>query len=256
MNILVCVKHVVDSTEVRVDKNSGELVLRGIPTKINDYDKNAIEEAVKIKKAAGGTVTLLTIGPKEAFKTIKEGLAMGADKAYIVDDSELSIEDPIQISKILASVAQTLGAFDIIFCGTISEDRGNSLTGPCLAEYLDMEHIAYVNALELKGQTLEAQRMVDQVVETIECSLPTVVTVDRSINNPRLPTAIQVMKVPANKIVKWTLDDIGLSTPPANQIRQTGYQVVSNDRKNVIIDGDVASSADQLFKHLVEEGVL
>lgn len=256
MNILVCVKHVVDTTEVRVDKKSGELVLRGIPTKINDYDKNAIEEAIKIKQAAGGSVTLLTIGPKDAFKTVKEGLAMGADKAYLIDEEGVNTDDPIEIARILASAVSKLGSFDLIFAGAVSEDKGNSLTGPSLAEWLDMEHIAYVNKLEVAGNGIIAERRVDQMMEKLEASLPVVITVDRSINSPRLPTAIQVMKVPASKIIKWDLNDAGTHADGTKPLSLTGYHVVSNQRKNILIEGNADAAVDRLVGYLEQEGVL
>ncbi|GAX91708.1 electron transfer flavoprotein subunit beta/FixA family protein [Effusibacillus lacus] len=256
MDILVCVKHVVDSTEVRVDKKSGEIVLRGIPTKINDYDKNAIEEAVRIKQTTGGTVTLLTVGPKEAFKTVKEGLAMGADKAYLIDEGGVNLDDPIQVAKVLAAGIKKLGKFDLIFCGTVSEDRGNSLTGPSLAEWLDMEHVAYVNKVDVEPDGLTVERRVDQVMETINSQLPVVLTVDRSINTPRLPTALQVMKVQANRIVKWIIDDLGLEEPTGNHVHFTGFKVVPAERKRIVIEGDMKTASEQLMRHLVEEGVL
>ncbi len=254
MNILVCVKHVVDSTEVRVDKKSGELILRGIPTKINDYDKNAIEEAVKIKQASNGTVTLLTVGPKDAFKTVKEGLAMGADKAYLIDDEGLNPDDPMQIAKVLAAAVNQLGSFDLIFAGTISEDKGNSLTGPSLAERLQLEHIAYVNKVEVGSNKVIVERRVEQFIETIEAELPIVIMVDRSINLPRLPTAIQVMKVPANKIIKWSLDDVGITEEPDSRVELKEMRVIPTERKKVILEGKTASQ--QLMKHLTEEGVV
>lgn len=256
MNILVCVKHVVDSTEVRVDKKSGELILRGIPTKINDYDKNAIEEAVKIKQATNGSVTLLTVGPKDAFKTVKEGLAMGADKAYLIDDEGVNPDDPIQISRVLASAVKKLGSFDLIIAGTISEDKGNSLTGPSLAERLGLEHIAYVNKVEIGTKEVVVERRADQFIERIEASLPVVITVDRSINLPRLPTAIQVMKVQANKIIKWTVEDVDLTEPLVSSVQVKEIRVIPTERKKVILEKDSKTASQQLLKHLTEEGVL
>lgn len=256
MKIIVCVKHVVDTTEVRVDKKTGELVLRGIPTKINDYDKNAIEEAVKIKQATNGTVTLLTVGPKEALKTVKEGLAMGADKAYIIDDSNLPADDPVQIARVLSLGIKRIGDFDIIFCGSVSEDRSNSLTGPGLAEWLGIDHVSYVQKVDVGSQSVEVERRCGNLIERIEASFPVVLTVDRTINTPRLPTAIQIMKVPANRIEKWSLDDVEASFEAEGSVGMKGYHVVSTDRKNVLLEGDAATTVKQLTDCLMKEGVL
>lgn len=256
MQIIVCVKHVVDSTEVRIDKKSGELVLRGVPTKINDYDRNAIEEAVKIKKATGGSVTLLTVAPSgAAFKTMKEGLAMGADQAYIIDDADINTNDPLEVARVLAAGIRKIGSPDVIFCGSISEDMGNSLIGPSVAEMLGIEHVAYVSKVGVEQNGLTVERRVGDMFETLETYFPVLITVERSINIPRLPTAIQVMKVPTKNIIKWSLDDVGYS-PKAKYVELTGYNVVSRERKNIIIEGDIPSAVDQLFEHLKEEGVL
>ncbi len=253
MNILVYVKHVVDSTEVRVDKKSGELVLQGIPTKINDYDKNAIEEAIRIKKEANGHVTLLTVGPKEALKTVKEGLAMGADIAYIVDDKSVTGSDPLEMSRILAQATDKLGAFDIMISGAVSEDMGNSITSVCVAERLNVPHIAYVNKVELNNDHVVVERRMNEVIETIKAQLPVLITVDRTINSPRLPSAIQIMKVKSNRIHKLDLDDLELNSIKEN-IKLQGYSVVESNRKNIIFEND--SSIDELVKQLAEEGVL
>lgn len=254
MNILVCVKHVLDTTEVRVEQN-GELVLR-VPTKINDYDKNAIEEAVKIKQATNGEVTLLTIGPKEAQKTLKEGLAMGADKGYIIEDKEVSKYDSVQIAKVLSKAIEKLGSFDLIFSGSVSEDISNNITGISLAEWLDYENISYVQKIDMAGNKLTADRKIGQTIETIEVELPVVVTVDRSINTPRLPTAIQIMKVKANRISSMSLDELDNLDGVNANVSLRDYSVVSTDRKKVIFEGDVDAAVNNLFEELSKEGVL
>lgn len=253
MNIVVCVKHVVDSTEVRVDKNSNELILRGIPTKINDYDKNAIEEAVKIKNETNGHVTLLTIGPREAEKTVKEGLAMGADEALIIDDNSVPDGDSVQIAKVLAEAIKKFCTFDLILCGSISEDKGSGLTAMCLAEWLGIEHVAFVNKIECKGNSIVVEREANQVFEMVESPLPVLLTVDRTINTPRLPSAIQIMKVKANRIRKLTLADLGMERLETN-VALDNYRVVNMNRKRMIFENDIA--VDDIVKRLAEEGVL
>ena len=120
MHIVVCVKHVVDSTEIHVDKKTNELVLRGLSTKINDYDKNAVEEAVKLKKELGATVSLVTIGPRDAQKTLKEALAMGADDAYLLQISPRQQLDTAQASLILSKMIEKLEPVDLVLCGEVS----------------------------------------------------------------------------------------------------------------------------------------
>lgn len=156
MHIVVCVKHVVDSTEIHVDKKTNELVLRGLSTKINDYDKNAVEEAVKLKKELGATVSLISIGPRDAVKTLKEAVAMGADQAYLLQVSPRQQLDTAQVSLILSKMVEKLEPVDLILCGEVSEDGYNSQTGARLAARLGLPEVSYVTSLTAAEGSFEA----------------------------------------------------------------------------------------------------
>ena len=257
MRIIVCVKHVVDSTEIRVDKKTGELVLRGLPTKINDYDKNAITEAVRIKKEFGGEIILLSIGPKEAVKTLKEALAMGADKAYLLPISAQQSLDTKQTSEILGKMVEKVGAFDVLLCGEVSEDGYNSQTGPRLAERLHIPHISSVTKLTVTEDSAVAERTTEDVVETVQTSLPALMTVNSNINLPKLPTAIQIMKVQTSRIVQWKLADLGMEEADLDQpaVKMLGYEIPVTERKNIMIAGEPDAAASTLLQYLKEEGV-
>ncbi len=265
MRIAVCMKHVVDTTEVRVDKKTGKLILSNIPTKINDYDKNAIEEAVRIKEKTGGEVVLLCVGTRDAFKTVKEALAMGCDVGYIItldgaQKNEIGFIDPQTIAMILSKAIDKLGEFDIILCGEVSEDCYNAQVGPSLAELLDLPHVAYVTKIELKDDTIECESLYEVYenrVEYIEVPMPAVLTVTRLINTPRLPTLLQVMKVPKNKIIFWDLDELGISAEDAaGLVNVTGYSEMKTERKRVIIEDPPEEAVKKLVEILKEEGVV
>jgi electron transfer flavoprotein beta subunit len=257
-------KHVVDTTEVRIDKNSGELILSGIPTKISDYDKNAIEEAVRIKEKNGGEITLITVGPRDAFKTVKEALAMGCDVGYIILGDMLydiaKFLDPITIAEILSKAIQKLGSFDLIFCGEVSEDGYNAQVGPALAELLGLPHAAYASSLEVEDNLIKVESMYEDTIETFEIQLPAVVTVNRLINTPRLPTLIQVMKVPKNKIIYWDLDELDLSVEEIKNSKiytsLKEYHEMKVERKSIIFEGEAEDAVSKLIKRLKEEGLL
>lgn len=257
MHIVVCVKHVLDSTEIRVDKKTGDLVLRGIPAKINDYDKNAIEEAVKIKKACGGEISLVSIGPREAVKTLKSALAMGADNAYLLLLPPRQALDTRQTALVLGRMIKKLGPVDMVLCGEVSEDGYNSQTGARLAQRLGLPQVSYVTKLTCDGTGYEAQRTLEDVVETVKGDFPVVFTVNSGINVPHLPTAIQIMKVRMNRIQEWKPGDIGLEDQAlsASAVKMLSYEIPTQERKNIILDGPAEEAAGKLWECLQKEAV-
>ncbi len=257
MHIVVCVKHVLDSTEIRVDKKTKELVLRGIPAKINDYDRNAIEEAVKIKKLCGGEISLVSIGPREAAKTLKGALAMGADNAYLLSLPPRQTLDTRQTALLLSKMIEKLGAVDMVLCGEVSEDGYNSQTGARLAQRLGLSQVSYITSLSCSEAGYEAQRTLEDVVEKVKGSFPAVFTVNSSINVPHLPTAIQIMKVRMNRIMEWKLTDIGVDEQilavPA--VKMLSYEIPAQERKNIILGGSAEEAAGKLWQCLQKEAV-
>lgn len=264
MRIAVCMKHVVDSTEVRFDRNTGKLILSGIPTKISDYDKNAIEEAVRIKEKHGGEVILLSVGPRDAFKTVKEALAMGCDTGYILPGDKIQgtagYADPVTVARILSKAIEKLGPFDLILCGEVSEDGYNGQVGPALAEFLNVPHAAYVSKMEIDNSSIKVESMYSNTIEVLELSLPAVITVNRLINTPRLPTLIQVMKVPKNKINYLSLEEVETSAEEVeremNFTSLREYEELKIERKGIIFEGEPEEVVENLVRSLKEEGVL
>lgn len=260
MKIIVCVKHVVDTTEVRIDKKTGDLVLRNIPTKINDYDKHAIEEAVRLKEKFNDVdITLLCVGPKAASKTLKEAIAMGADRAYLVNEPG-EVSDPVMVAHLLANSIQKIGIPELIFCGAVSEDGYNFQVGPSLAEWLGISHISYAMKIQVKDREVEAERLLEKECETVMTDFPVVITVDRKINTPRLPTALQVMKVPLSKINTLTFNDIGISendlAPENSYIKVLGYKTFSQSKETVLLQGNADDLACQLVEIMRGKGVM
>ena len=145
MRILVIAKHVVDSTEIRWDDARGEVLLRNLPTKISDYDRNALEAAVVLKETGEHVdLDVLMVGGEPALKTLKEAVAMGADKGYLVDGGWDDPFDPLRTARVLAGVIGELEEPDVIMGGLVSEDGYNGITGPALAQLLDWPYVAPV----------------------------------------------------------------------------------------------------------------
>ncbi len=259
MNIIVCVKHVVDTTEIRLDKKTGELILRGIPTKINDYDRNAVQEAVRLKKETGGQISLVCVGPREAAKTLKEALAMGADKAYLVSAPAFAYVDPQFIAGVLSAAIAKIGDYDLVLCGDVSEDGYNSQVGPGIAQRLGLSHVSYAISINYEAVpgTLIIERALKDEIELIRAKTPLLLGLNSRINIPRLPTTIQVMKVPSNRITEWKMSDLGVEAEE-NKVPtyMRGYKVPVSKRKRVLLEGSSSEIVDKLIGCLKEEGVV
>jgi len=199
MDILVCVKQVPDTSEIRIDPVSNTLIRSGVPSIINPFDANALEAAVQLKEAHGGSVTVISMGPQQAKNALKECISLGADKAVLISDRLFGGSDTLATSYILANAIKKLGKFDLILCGKQAIDGDTGQVGPEIAEHLGIAQLTYVAKLEVKGEVITVQREHDEGYEIVEAKLPAVVTVVKSINKPRYPSIKS--KLAANKAV-------------------------------------------------------
>jgi electron transfer flavoprotein beta subunit len=260
MRIIVCAKHVVDSTEIRWDEARSEVVLRNLPMKISDYDRNAIEAAVVLKESAEHVdLEVVMVGGEPALKTLKEAVAMGADKGYLVEGGWDDAFDPMCTARALARVVEELEEPDLIMCGLVSEDGYSGVTGPALAQLLDWPYVAPVVGLTAGDADVEAVLDLGTVMRTVRVPMPCVVGIDSSMNVPRLPTVLQVMKVKADRITKLSLGQLGL-TPGEAELATTVRLAASRsgavERKRIVIEGSPAESSARLVDALRQEGVL
>lgn len=260
MRIIVCAKHVVDSTEIRWDEERGEVTLRNLPTKISDYDRNALEAAVVLKESAEDVdLEVVMVGGEPALKTLKEAVAMGADKGYLVEGGWDDPFDPMRTARALASVVGELEEPDLVMCGLVSEDGYSGVTGPALAQLLDWPYVAPVVGLSLAGETVEAVLDLGSVLRTVKVPAPCVIGIDSSMNVPRLPTVLQVMKVKTDRIGRISLAQLGL-TPGEAELAATAALTASRsgtvERRRIVIEGAAAESAAKLVGTLKQEGVL
>lgn len=208
MNILVCLKQTFD-TEERVMIQKGQICEEGVKLVINPYDEYAVEEAIKLCDQFGGEVTVVTVGPERAESALRTALAMGADKAIIVNDKTL-FGDEYTISKVLAAVAR-LKPYDLIIAGYMSVDSGAAQGGPRLAEELGIANISTVTKLEIVGNQLKAERDVEGDVEVIYASLPILITAQQGLNEPRYPSLMGIMKAKKKPLERLNAESLGLS---------------------------------------------
>lgn len=252
MNIIVCAKQVIDVSEMKVDPSTKKPILQGVPQKISDIDKNAMEEAIKIKDKNGGKITVLTVGPADAKERIKELLAMGADEGILVSLPEKY--DYHVISTLLAEAIKKIGDYDIVLCGEASIDMFSGQTGPRIAGLLNIPQITYAQSVTAEKDKVTAERNMGDQAVTTESTYPVLITVTKESNEPRLPSLMQILGAANKPIQDWAADSLtsGLS-PMVDTVELKG---VSMERKNVIYKNDLDESVGKLVESLAKEGVL
>ena len=220
MKILVCVKQVPDTTEVRIDRETNTLQRQGVSSILNPFDRHALEAALRVKERCGGTVSVLTMGPLQAQEVLKECLALGADEAVLVSDKAFAGADTLATSRTLAAAIAKLQPAELIFCGKQAIDGDTAQVGPELAEHLNMAQITCVSKLEVfpAERRLIAEREVEDGHEVLELSFPAVLTVSKSLNEPRYPSIKGRLRANKTSIPILTLADLGL------QAEETGLQ--------------------------------
>jgi len=198
MEILVCVKQVPDTAEVKIDSATNKIDISGAPKIMNPFDANAVEAAVQLKEIHGGTVTALTMGTEQSKAVLKEAISVGADKGVLLEDQLFQDSDTFATSSILASAIKKLGNFDLIICGKQAVDGDSGQVGPQIAEHLGIAQVTLVSKIEVKDNAIVVNRQHDDGHEVIEARLPAVCTVLNTINTPRYATVRS--KLAANKV--------------------------------------------------------
>jgi electron transfer flavoprotein beta subunit len=252
LNIIVCAKQVVDVSEMKIDSITKKPILQGVPQKISDIDKNAMEEAIKIKDKHGGKITVLTIGPSDAKERIKELLAMGADEGVLVTAPDNV--DYHMTSTLLAEAVKKIGEYDMILCGEASVDLFSGQIGPRLAGLLNIPQITYALSVTAEKDKVTAERNMGDKAVTTEATYPVLITVTKEINEPRLPSLMQILGAANKPINEWTADSLSSGLKPL--VETVDLKGVPMERKNVIYQNDLDESVGKLVDSLAKEGVL
>ncbi len=253
MKIAVCVKHTVDEAELKVD-SSGSPQLAGAASKMSTFDKNAVEEALRLKAAHSGEVVIVTVGAPEAKKSMKEALAMGADRGILVNADPLKMETR-RTAELLAAALRKGGPFDVILCSEGSSDIYSGLVPPMLGEVLGLPYVGYARKIELSGATAKVERSLEDSVEVIEAPLPVVAAVVSEINEPRYPTLIQIMQAGKKPMEELSPDAILPGSKPLGSLVQ-GMKAQAMARKRVVFDGPPEEAAAKLIDALATAGVI
>ncbi|MEM1599581.1 MAG: electron transfer flavoprotein subunit beta/FixA family protein [Sulfolobaceae archaeon] len=242
MNIVVGFKIVPDDQMIKV---VGDKLVTDAPLKVSTYDKNAIEEAVRLKEKFGGKVTGITVGNNDR-KSIREALAMGVDEVLVV-----SVKDP-DVYVTAMAIAENVKPLnpDVILFSEMSTDSGTSAVPAYVSELLGFPYISNVKALKIEGNKVIADRGMVSYVETVETLMPAVISVGGEINTPRIPSVKQIMES-AKKPVK----EIKFEAQPKVIVREVKPLIV-NRKKIVIEENNIENAVDKLIEMLKAEGVL
>lgn len=253
MKVAVCVKHAVDETELKLDQG-GRPVLGGAAGKMSAFDKNAVEEALRLKAKHQGEVAVFMVGTADSKKTMKEALAMGADRGVLVSADPAAL-DTFRTAEVLAAAIRKSGPYDVVICSEGSSDTYSGQVPPMLGELLGVPYVGYARKIEVSGQSAKIERSLEDSVETVESPLPLAVSVVSEINEPRYPTLIQIMQAGKKPIEELAADAVA----PSGGYRQVSVSSMSSQpstRKHVMIEGTPEEAAAKLVDALVKEGVL
>lgn len=267
MNILVCIKQVPDTTEIKIDPVKNTLIREGVPSIVNPFDGYALEAAARIKDAnADAKIVVLSMGPEQAKAALKECLAIAADKAYLVSDRAFGGSDTLATSYILSEAIKKLdeleGHFDMIFCGKQAIDGDTAQVGPEIAEHLGYPQITYGLEAEVDGDVLKVRKEVDEGVEVVAVTMPCLVTYTKPAWDPRFPSIKRKMAANRAEIPTLSAADLpdidltraGLKGSPTKVKKTFVPQVKTGGVK--INEDDAAASAHKLFELLSDAGVI
>ncbi|CAM5794927.1 electron transfer flavoprotein subunit beta/FixA family protein [Brevibacillus borstelensis] len=251
VNILVVMKQTFD-TEEKIVIQDGKIQDDGVEFIINPYDEYAIEEAIKLKEEHGGEVTVVSVGPDRVEKELRTALAMGADKAILVDDESL-FGDEYTTAKVLAAVARKTG-YDLILGGQMAVDSGAGQGGPRLAEELGINHVSTAVKLEINGSSVRVERDVEGDTEVVETSLPVLITAQQGLNEPRYPSLPGIMKAKKKPLERLTADDLGLSAADVAPKTQVVDQTLPPKKEaGRILAGEIPAQVSELVQLLRNE---
>jgi electron transfer flavoprotein beta subunit len=261
MNIIVLVKQVPDTSEVKINRETNTLMRDGVPSIINPFDMYAIEEALRLREKHGGKVTAITMGPPQAAESLKETVAMGVDEVVLISDRAFAGADTWATSYTLAKGIKKIGGFDLVIAGKQAIDGDTAQVGPETAEMLGIPFVAYIRKIEsVDTGKITLERMMDEGYDVVESSLPALITVVKEINQPRLPSLKGKMKAKSLKVLTLTAKDIGadenmigLKGSPTKVVRI--FPPAPRGQRE-ILSGTVEQQVEQVARKLKEQALI
>jgi len=260
MHLVVCIKQVPDTKNVRIDPDTHTLVRQGVESIINPFDLFAVEAALQIKDRLNARITVLTMGPPQAEEALRDTLSRGADEAVLLSDRAFAGSDTWATSTTLSAAIRKMGDVDLVLCGKQAVDGDTAQVGPEVATLLDIPYATFVKKIEvLEDRALKVTRQTDEGMEIWRLPTPALLTVIKEVGEPRLPSLRHKMRARKAQIPVWGVGDLGLD-PGRVGLSGSFTQVVrvfSPPRRGnrVLLHGSCEEQAEQLYRNLKEAKV-
>jgi electron transfer flavoprotein beta subunit len=261
-NIIVCIKQVPDTNEVKIDKATNTLVREGVPSIINPFDENAIETAVSLKEKYGARVIVISMGPPQAEEALKKAWAMGADEVILISDRAFAGSDTWATSYVLSKTIEKINSYDLIIFGKQAIDGDTAQVGPGVAELLNLPQITYVSEIEYikEDKAVKVKREIEDGYEMIESKLPAVMTVLKEVNEPRYPSFKKLIQVKKMAVEKWGAsqidteeNNIGLDGSPTKVVKIFNPPPKGSSE---IFNGPAKDMVQKLYKEIKNKKII
>ena len=256
MKIIVCIKQVPETTNVKIDPEKGTLIREGVDSIINPFDMYAIEEGLRIKERLGeGEVIVISMGPPQAEQALREAISMGADSAVLITDRKLAGSDTWATSYTLARAIEKIGDYNLILCGKQAIDGDTAQVGPGISSWLDIPQVTYVKKIrEITKDKAIVERMTEEGFDVIEIPLPALFTVVKEINEPRLPSLKGKLRARKVEIPVWGVNELGLEEEKigldGSPTRVVKIFTPPPREKGMILEGEPQKVVDSLVEKL------
>lgn len=257
---MVLLKDIPDLTEIKLNSETRAPLVEGVKRKISDVDKRALEEAIRIKESFGGEIMVLSLGNEKTKTALLEAMAMGADSALIVDEPRFADIDANATCIVLKKALESIGEYDLVLAGEMTLDSLGSQVGPRLSELINLPLITYVKKLEFLNGKVKAVRDLEDMDMVVEAELPALVCVVREINEPRIPSLMNIMRAKKKPQTVLNADSLGVNVDEVkaqSHVKLLKVWAPMVERKQIKIEAEtVEAAAKKLAIALKSEGVL
>ncbi|MBM3211656.1 electron transfer flavoprotein subunit beta/FixA family protein [Candidatus Poribacteria bacterium] len=264
MDIIVPIKQVPETGNVKIDEEKGTMVREGVESIVNPLDLYAIELALQLKESYGGKITVISMGPLNAEKALREAMAMGCDEGVLISDRAFAGSDTWATSYTLAQTIKKLGHFDMVITGVRATDGDTAQVGPGISAFLDLPLSTYTSSIkEITENTIVVERLLETGYETLKLPLPCLLTVIREIGYPRLPTLRGKQRARSREISIFGPKDIdadssliGINGSPVKVVKITRPRVARNGRIIDVGKAGINQAISELIEFLVNKNLV
>ena len=262
---MICIKQVPSSTEIKIDPATNTLMREGAENIINPFDIYAIEEGVRIKERLADTpdmeieTVVVTMGPPQSEKILREAISLGADRAVLLSDRAFAGSDTLATSRVLSAAAKKIGDIKIIICGKQTMDGDTGQVGPEVAQLLSIPFVGYISEIQsVAKDKILLKQLKEKRYDIIETQLPVVISVLKEINKPRIPGLKNMMKAKSASIETWGVDDLKVNPSQvgldgsATRVVKIFKHEIKNDAR--IVENDLKTQIDEIYKEIFSSG--